>query len=123
MQIERCKETVYGKLLARNCCLRVYSGIVGDESREKGKDAIRVALFGRDENGNVALLSGSKRVNRVGSWKCNLGNRINDFLSSHYEIKECPKCSSIMGLRTSKRTKKQFWGCSQYPKCDGTLWA
>lgn len=35
----------------------------------------------------------------------------------------CPKCGSIMILRTAKRGDKagqQFWGCSTYPKCKGT---
>lgn len=37
--------------------------------------------------------------------------------------KFCPKCEAEMRLRTAKRGKnagKQFWGCSDYPKCDGT---
>ena len=32
----------------------------------------------------------------------------------------CPKCGSIMVLRTAKKGEyagKQFWGCSEYPKC------
>ncbi len=32
----------------------------------------------------------------------------------------CPKCGSLMFLRTSNNGKnhsKHFWGCSQYPKC------
>ena len=36
----------------------------------------------------------------------------------------CPKCGSEMVLRTAKRGDNQggkFWGCSRYPKCDGTV--
>lgn len=34
--------------------------------------------------------------------------------------RKCPKCGSIMVLRTAKRggsAGSQFWGCSAYPKC------
>ena len=27
-----------------------------------------------------------------------------------------------MRLRQSKKTGKDFWGCSEYPKCDGIAW-
>lgn len=33
------------------------------------------------------------------------------------EIKKCPKCGSTMVKREGKNGT--FWGCSQYPKCDG----
>jgi restriction system protein len=35
----------------------------------------------------------------------------------------CPRCSNAMVLRTAKRganVGSQFWGCSTYPKCNGT---
>jgi hypothetical protein len=38
--------------------------------------------------------------------------------------KFCPKCENEMVLRTAKRgakAGKQFWGCPNYPRCDGTL--
>ena len=38
--------------------------------------------------------------------------------------KFCPKCESQMVVRTAKRGAKagqQFWGCPNYPRCDGTL--
>ena len=37
---------------------------------------------------------------------------------------QCPLCQSPMRLRTAKRGKtagSQFWGCSKYPDCRGTL--
>jgi restriction system protein len=36
----------------------------------------------------------------------------------------CPKCGSLMALRTAKTGKNQgsqFWGCTQYPACKGTV--
>lgn len=38
----------------------------------------------------------------------------------------CPKCGSEMVLRTAKQGEykgKEFWGCSKYPKCNGTIYA
>lgn len=34
----------------------------------------------------------------------------------------CPKCNSMMILRTAKNSGKNFWGCSRFPKCNGTIW-
>lgn len=36
----------------------------------------------------------------------------------------CPQCGALMALRTAKAGKtpgSQFWGCTAYPKCKGTL--
>lgn len=36
----------------------------------------------------------------------------------------CPKCGSIMILRTAKKGKysgQKFWGCRKFPNCDGML--
>lgn len=34
---------------------------------------------------------------------------------------ECPNCGSFMILRVNKTTQQKFWGCSNFPKCKGTL--
>lgn len=37
---------------------------------------------------------------------------------------QCPRCQNAMKLRTAKKGKtvgSQFWGCSKYPDCRGTL--
>jgi hypothetical protein len=36
------------------------------------------------------------------------------------KIFNCPKCSSKMVKRTARRTNKDFYGCSKFPKCRGT---
>ncbi len=36
----------------------------------------------------------------------------------------CPQCEAVMVLRTAKKGQNagnQFWGCSSFPKCKGTL--
>ena len=37
---------------------------------------------------------------------------------------KCPKCGSEMVLRTARKgahAGKKFWGCSNYPYCNGTI--
>jgi len=36
------------------------------------------------------------------------------------EAPNCPRCDSIMALRSSRKTGEQFWGCSRFPACKGT---
>ncbi len=39
-------------------------------------------------------------------------------------IPDCPKCGSATVLRTAKQGKhagSQFWGCTTYPNCNGTI--
>lgn len=39
-------------------------------------------------------------------------------------IPRCPRCGSLMALRTAKTGKhagQQFWGCTAYPECKGTV--
>jgi len=39
-------------------------------------------------------------------------------------VPDCPKCGKAMMLRTAKKGKNtgnQFWGCSGFPKCQGTV--
>jgi len=40
------------------------------------------------------------------------------------EPPKCPQCGSLMALRTAKTGKtpgSQFWGCTKYPDCKGTM--
>lgn len=33
---------------------------------------------------------------------------------------ECPECGGPMVSRANKTTGQRFWGCADYPKCNGT---
>jgi len=40
------------------------------------------------------------------------------------KIPQCPQCGTLMALRTAKTGKtpgSQFWGCTAYPDCKGTV--
>lgn len=34
---------------------------------------------------------------------------------------DCPKCGDDMVKRRNSKTGHEFWGCTMYPQCDGTL--
>ena len=45
-------------------------------------------------------------------------------ISKSEEVPNCPQCGSAMVLRTAKKGSnagKQFWGCSNFPKCKSTM--
>jgi hypothetical protein len=104
-------EAVFGKRVDKGghqLTLRVFTGIVGDDSRGVGEDAIRVSLWIR-KGGEVFKLNGSKRVHRVVNWKANLQSRI-DGWEEHLKI--CPKCGMPMMLKKGKNGP--FLGCTGY---------
>lgn len=98
--------------------LRIYTGITSSgNSRDVGKDAIRVNLFYRTNDGKkIAKLLGAKRVHRVKNWRMNLQKRIDAILNMSIDI--CPKCKSPLVVRKSKNG--DFTGCTNYPECSYT---
>jgi len=34
---------------------------------------------------------------------------------------ECPECGDEMVVRKNKATGEEFWGCTMYPYCNGTV--
>ncbi len=34
---------------------------------------------------------------------------------------ECPECGEDMVVRRNGKTGEEFYGCSMYPHCDGTV--
>lgn len=117
IQLSLSKEKVYARFYrsesGRPFSLRVYTSIEDGEARDCGNDAIRVAIFTKDDEGEIVPVGKRKRVNRIKTWKKNLSNRLNtwqDLLGPN-----CPKGHGPMIERKGKYGK--FWGCNQYPKC------
>jgi len=121
------QELVYGKRQNSNgmpFSIRVYTGInkYGGESREKGKDAIRVEVHYKDESGKPQRLGGSKRVHRTQNWRDNLRQRIVEWEQTIATTKIgptpiCPVCKEPAVRRKGKNG--MFWGCRNYPRCQG----
>lgn len=123
MEIEGTTELVYGRVFDHEgvkISLRVYTGINPDgNSREKGADAIRLVLFVRDSEGVPKIVGLMKRVHRVKGWRKNLEQRLNSWQDMLGPV--CPKCGAMMVLRSQRKNKKsKFWGCMNYPTCNGT---
>lgn len=96
----------YGETVTLPYSLRVNTGIVGEESRECGADAVRVAIFWREnKESKPRMVMGSKRVHRVENWRKNLMNRITSFEMP----KICPKCGKPLAVRKGRNGK--FLSC------------
>jgi hypothetical protein len=111
------KEIVYGKKVARETTLRVYTSIAYGTSRRVGEDAIRVALVYRRDDGTLTGIGSDAKVLRIETWKKNLAKRLESWLDLRGPL--CPKCNSSMAKREGKYGK--FYGCIQYPICRGTI--
>jgi restriction system protein len=60
----------------------------------------------------------------VSAWKNSQGKSTGQFNATSPVAPSCPACGSRMVKREAKRGTKAggyFWGCSEYPKCRGTV--
>lgn len=118
VKLDGTKEIVYGKIVAKNVCLRVYTSVAYGVSRECGQDAIRVCLVYRKKDGTIVGIGRETRVNRIGTWKQNLQKR----LDKHTQLMTdpCPIC----GEPTKQREGKYgvFDGCINFKEgCKGIV--
>lgn len=132
IHLPRTVELVYAKRVdhrGEQLSLRVYTGIdPSGSSRDVGKDAMRVALWHRDGQGNLSKARTSKRVHRVQNWRKNLQARLDDLSAkallelivraARNAEKPCEKCGGPMRIREGKTGV--FLGCGNYPKCKHT---
>ena len=138
MKVPGTVELVYGKRVAPDLTLRIYSTIENGFAREKAKDAIRVTIFWKPSEAEIQLMlkdqviredtkwplkvGGESKVLRVPTWKKNLRERLN-----HYEEIMPPRCECgcPQVYRNPKKSKgqtwKPFWGCVLGKLCPGKL--
>ena len=114
------KEWVYQRPLPsrNNHFVRVYTGInrygqKQNQSRERGKDAIRVQVIYRDPNGTETLVTQPKRVHRVRGWADNLGARLEEINRNRPQV-----VFDSRGIPMTLRKGKTgwFWGSRDYPR-------
>jgi|ERR1700722_475136 len=114
IDVSGCREAVFARRIKSDqfaLSLRVYTSLVGGESRDCGEDAICVSLFYRQSpEAAPILLGGSKRVHRVAGWKDNLLKRIQQFDVP----RPCPDCGLPLVERKGKSGK--FLGCIGFIK-------
>jgi replicative superfamily II helicase len=98
--------------------IRVYSSIVGDDSRGKGKDACRVVLF---DNVAERVLGKTKRVHRTEgatSVYQRLKQRIDELKDFADKLEFCHECGSVMATRNGRFG--EFYSCIAYPDCSAS---
>lgn len=121
VDLPNTKELVWGKRIPFRrspMTLRVFSGITrSGGSRGVGKDAIRVQLAIRIDDGKTMTIGSSRRVHRVAGWKANLQERIDHWMDQVGP--DCPKCGSLMVEREGRFGR--FWACTLYPGCKGGI--
>jgi len=106
-------EAAFSRLISKGkdgslYALRVNTGIVGEDSRECGKDAVRVAIFWKEtKESKPRMIMGSKRVHRVENWQANLLNRIIGFGKPTL----CPCCGKPLAIRKNKAKNTKFLAC------------
>lgn len=103
--------------------LRVFTGIDvrGSISRAAGRDAIRVNVWTRLENGEIMMLAGQKRLHRVEGWKNNLQASLNKW--EELIGLRCPDCGWPMRLVSPHKGQKwdPFLGCLRFRQgCKGS---
>lgn len=112
-------EIVYAKIVRKGnhrVSMRIYSSITpSGVSRGKGEDAIRVICYVMYD-GKPLPVGKSQRVQRIATWRNNLGKAIERWSLAW---KDCPKCAYPMVLKKGKNGP--FWGCSTWSvtKCNG----
>lgn len=125
IEIEGTIELVYAKIVTNGTnkySMRIYSSITPDgTSRSVGADAIRVCLFYRNKANEPKMVGGDRRVHRVGGWRDNLAQRLLKWPEQIGPV--CPKCGSPTVLREPKKGAKwpPFFGCIEYPNCNGSI--
>jgi hypothetical protein len=116
VKIPGTREMVMGRIVAPGMCLRVYTSVEGEQTRDNGEDAIRCVLVTKVAD-NTRIVGSDRRVHRVEGWKANLQNRLDNWRDQLGPT--CPKCGAPTTRRRSRRGF--FWGCSNYPNCRGLV--
>jgi hypothetical protein len=85
LHLANVKEAVYGHIIDKNVCIRVYTGIVQGTSRGLGDDAIRVVPVKRLYNGKIVpITSKVTKVYRLENWRKTLSTRIDSVIDFYY---------------------------------------
>jgi restriction system protein len=92
----------------------VYSGAVADYVRK-----FRTPIIKQDQVGEIAeaILEWQSTLS-----KATKASHVKNIKARHHGVQEnavpkCPRCGAPMILRTAKSTGRNFFGCSNYPKC------
>src|SRR5712692_559130 len=107
--------------------LRELWGVMSDEKAD-GAIFVTSGSFSRDaadfaRGKRLELIDGPKLRTIIAEVRGTLATPSAALPDQAVTVPRCPRCRSPMLLRTAQRgahAGEQFWGCSTYPKCEGT---
>lgn len=112
------RETEFVKEVEERFRVVIYSSISQGVSRDKGKDAIRLVPFWKDDKGEWKSLGKGRKVYRVENWRENLERAVKEVGDLFPEL--CEKCKAPYVVRIRKVDQKKFFGCVRFPQCKNT---
>jgi hypothetical protein len=101
-----------------NLSIRIFSTISKStgKARDKGDDAIRCVIWGRDLDRPIG---GRKKTLRIKTWRKNLEQKLESLYSEWDDhVTNCDECGNWLVKRDGQYG--EFLGCVNYPECDNT---
>lgn len=74
-----------------------------------------------DKKKQETIAAWSSEIQMVSDWPCRLRRAAGEALVLVQQRPKCPVCRSMMDLRKRHQDEKQFFGCSNFPDCVGTM--
>lgn len=101
-----------------------------DHHRADGVKIVCVGEFTRDaaqfaENKSIELINGKRLLDLIEEVQSKPMRGRAELsapkgLPATEEVPQCSRCGSSMARRNNRQTQQPFWGCSQFPRCQGT---
>lgn len=91
-----------------------YIIVVSYPKDEPDRDCIKVHVL---ENESLYDVIHPYEVYMVDEWEDELIKAIDAIKDNHDELMHCPRCGSVMIIRTTNANKELIRGCSDYPDC------
>ena len=111
---------IANQLFIFGACFAPYCLIAG--MPHTGVIAALITFFMNEASENENVISTSSDKNHAKDKKIEENDLTDDFEDAKEPF--CSKCGSKMVLRKARKGKyvgKSFWGCTDFPKCNGTL--
>ena len=106
--------------------IRELYGIMASEKAEKGyfftTSSFTVDCIQFAKEKQIELIDGNQQIKIIQSFSQQQQNQLYKLATEgDYTTPTCPKCDKKMVKRVGKEKGKEFWGCSNYPRCKNIL--
>lgn len=102
-----------------NLSARIYPNVDGD--------TINISVFDDSKNPDLAATGSeiikkwSRDLRMTGNWRRRLRRASGETLVLVNQRPRCPNCKKPLVLRERRDNQQQFFGCEDYPKCNGSI--